>query len=428
MISFAGNLEHLPIVDVLQLLHQTRKSGILRVNCRKGESQLVFKDGYMVSANHLNSSTRLGQVLIDLRIITPETLAKALLTQGYAGAKRKPLIITLLELGLVNEKDAYRGLEQLIEKVVVEILTWKKGTFTMEVAPMPVDAFTYYPEKLLREVSVDTQGVLMDALRLFDEKKRDGELADEEAEAEAPLQDRTNPAGDPVRQVFQLPEKAAEPPAPLKASTAASLPGKNDDTFSVDVPVAIWSHRMMKVCPACRYSTFDNEPFEVCPQCGEGNQVSLWVGYVGAVCSLLGVALLCYGLYGLTAYYGGEWEKMLPEGEPVSKVAVFFRFGFLPWLFTLFGAFFFMVARRFQLLRLNSRRQMQVAAATGVAVSAAYETAQFFSWLRLAETPSFHYYAIGAGDALLRTALFSMPFLALLRYLRSKAVVREFAG
>ena len=45
--SFTGDLEHLSIVDVIQLLHATRKSGTLVVQGRKGESQLVFKDGYI---------------------------------------------------------------------------------------------------------------------------------------------------------------------------------------------------------------------------------------------------------------------------------------------------------------------------------------------------------------------------------------------
>ncbi len=76
--SFTGDLEHLPIVDVIQLLHATRKSGVLRIKSRKGESDLVFKDGYIVSANHLNNSVRIGQVLVDLRIITPEVLDQAL--------------------------------------------------------------------------------------------------------------------------------------------------------------------------------------------------------------------------------------------------------------------------------------------------------------------------------------------------------------
>lgn len=179
--SFTGELEHLPIVDVIQLLHSTRKSGILRVASRKGESQLVFKDGYIVSANHLNSSVRIGKILVDLNIISQETLAQALKAQLRAGKDCKPLIVTLIERGGVKEEDAYRGLEQLIELTLVEILTWKKGTFTLDVLPSSVsDEYRYYPERISREINVNTQVVLMEALRVFDEKMRDGELAEKD--------------------------------------------------------------------------------------------------------------------------------------------------------------------------------------------------------------------------------------------------------
>ena len=179
--SFTGDLEHLPIVDVIQLLHATRKSGVLRVTCRKGESQLVFKEGYMVSANHLNNNVRIGQILSDLDMITPEVLDQALQEQASAGPNRKPLIITLLEKGYVKEEDAYKGLEHLIELTIVEILTWKKGTFTLDVLPAAIsDEYKYYPNKMNLEVNVDTQSILMDALRIYDEKMRDGELSDDE--------------------------------------------------------------------------------------------------------------------------------------------------------------------------------------------------------------------------------------------------------
>jgi len=175
--SFTGDLEHLPIVDVIQLLHATRKSGVLRVKSRKGESQLVFKDGYMVSANHLNNGVRIGKILVDLNVITPEILDQALETQNNAGHGRKPLIVTLIELGLVQEAAVYKGLEQLIEMTIVEILTWKKGTFILDVQPPPVaDEYRYYPEKMKQEINVDTQSILMDALRIYDEKMRDGQL------------------------------------------------------------------------------------------------------------------------------------------------------------------------------------------------------------------------------------------------------------
>ncbi len=179
--SLTGELEYLPIVDVIQLLHSTRKSGILRVASRKGESQLVFKDGCIVSANHLNSSVRIGKILVDLNIISQETLAQALQAQLRAGKDRKPLIVTLIERGGVKEEDAYRGLEQLIELTLVEILTWKKGTFTLDVLPSSVsDEYRYYPERISREIDVDTQVVLLDSLRIYDEKRREGELAEKD--------------------------------------------------------------------------------------------------------------------------------------------------------------------------------------------------------------------------------------------------------
>jgi len=111
--SFTGELEHLPIVDILQLLHATRKSGVLRFASCKGESQLVLKDGCIVSANHLNSSVRIGKILVDLDIISPETLNLALQVQLRAGNDRKPLIVTLIEMEAVREEDAYKGLESL---------------------------------------------------------------------------------------------------------------------------------------------------------------------------------------------------------------------------------------------------------------------------------------------------------------------------
>jgi hypothetical protein len=195
--SFTGDLEHLPIVDVIQLLHATRKSGILRVSCRKGESQLVFKEGYIVSANHLNNSVRIGAILVNRNIIAADILDRELLEQGHAGPARKPLIIALLEKGLVKEEDAYRCLEQLIEMTVVEILTWKKGTFTLDVLTEPsADEYRYYPGKLSLEINVDAQGVLMEALRIYDEKMRDGELTDEDFPEEGDMAAVSAPGAD----------------------------------------------------------------------------------------------------------------------------------------------------------------------------------------------------------------------------------------
>ncbi len=183
--SFTGDLEHLPIVDVIQLLNSTRKSGILSVIGKRGESQLVFKDGFMVSASHLNNSVRIGQILIGMGLISNDQLDQALAKQQSDGPGRRPLVITLIEMGLVRGEDAHRGLQKLIETTLVEILTWKSGKFTLH--PLSGDIvcnFRYYPEKMNHEVNLNTQNILMEALRLYDEKVRDGLIGDEDEQAD----------------------------------------------------------------------------------------------------------------------------------------------------------------------------------------------------------------------------------------------------
>ena len=186
--AFTGDLEHLPIVDLIQLLNSTRKTGVLTVNGRKGESQLVFKEGYIVSASHLNNSVRIGDVLIEMKFLTAADIEAGLKRQTVDGENRRPLAITLIELGLLTEENAYRALQHLIEMTVVEILTWKTGRFSLSHLKDVIDCdFRYYPEKMNHEVNVNTQSILMDALRIFDERMRDGLIRDEEDDPPADL-------------------------------------------------------------------------------------------------------------------------------------------------------------------------------------------------------------------------------------------------
>jgi hypothetical protein len=177
--SFDGDLQHLPIVDVIQLLHATRKSGTLTLRSLKGESQLVFHDGFIVSANHVDNSVRIGQILMDMGLIAYEELESALHEQQKAGTRRKPIIQTMIEAGKIHPDEAYQGLEVLIEMTIVEVLSWTRGTFSLDVDEIFVsDEYRYFPEQLEKEIQLNTQNVLMDALRIYDERKRDGMIDD----------------------------------------------------------------------------------------------------------------------------------------------------------------------------------------------------------------------------------------------------------
>jgi len=171
-----GELEHLPIVDVIQLIHSTRKSGTLNVYSHNGEGQLAFNDGSIISATHSNEKLKIGQILLENRIIAQENLDKALGIQELSGEDRKPLIATLLDHCGLSKEEAFKALESLIEMTVVEMICWAKGVFTLDVDEVTIsDDYRYLPEQL-QSISLNTQMVLMDALRIFDEKVHSGEI------------------------------------------------------------------------------------------------------------------------------------------------------------------------------------------------------------------------------------------------------------
>jgi len=171
-----GELEHLPIVDVIQLIHSTRKSGTLNVYSRKGEGQLVFNNGYIISATHSSEKLKIGKILLESHIINQDELDKALELQSRSGDDRKPLIATLLDHCGLSKEAAFKALETLIEMTVVEMICWTRGIFTLDIDEIKVsDDYRFLP-KNLQTVNLDTQMVLMDALRIFDEKIHSGEI------------------------------------------------------------------------------------------------------------------------------------------------------------------------------------------------------------------------------------------------------------
>ena len=175
--SFSGDLEHITLIDVIQMLQQTGKSGTLRLTGARGECQLGFRDGFIVSANHVNTGFRVGSILVELGVITREALELTLAEQALRKPHPPPLIALLVETGRVKREDAYRGLQTLIELTIVEVLTWPSGRFELDVEQILVsDEYRYFPDHNEPPPRVHTQNVLMEALRIFDERKRDGTL------------------------------------------------------------------------------------------------------------------------------------------------------------------------------------------------------------------------------------------------------------
>ena len=171
--AFTGDLEHLPIVDIIQLVHTTRKSGIFSVKADKRESKIVFSSGYIVGANHINDRVRIGSVLVKTGAISIDDLKQALDVTKDAAKDRRPLMATLMQMGKLKREDAERGLKKLVELTIVELMSWTKGTFTFDTDAVVVSSEGGASGDGEQDVVVDAQMVLMDAVRIFDERERD---------------------------------------------------------------------------------------------------------------------------------------------------------------------------------------------------------------------------------------------------------------
>lgn len=243
--------------------------------------------------------------------------------------------------------------------------------------------------------------------------------------------------------------------------------------FQVAKPLDTGEYRRpMSSCPSCQYSTFTDETFTVCPKCGmtadefealsrkreseqlkrnqevldsyrtpePGNgqkdeaisepssvpqpvRMTAW-GSIG-----VGVALLCYGLFGLVTYYRTDWQAVLsaPLLEPVSKLSVFFSLGFLPWLVTLFSIYLVWAASEFLRLRQDAENRLTESALAGIAVVVIYGIAEFVAYMKISSsTPSFSYYATGILSSAFMMALLGTPFAALYWYLENGTIIRQY--
>ncbi|MDH3976072.1 MAG: DUF4388 domain-containing protein [Deltaproteobacteria bacterium] len=183
--SLVGNLEGLPFIDVIQLLNTSRKTGTLSLKKGKRECVIVFSDGYITGAAYPNNQENIGTALAKLGILSPEEAEQTFNSWSQSGEAGKSLAALLLEQNKVDKGQARKGLEKLVEIVTVDVVSWTKGNFTFdsEITALPPD-FAYYSEAASEDIYVDSQMALMDALRIFDEMKRDGTLPEESDEDE----------------------------------------------------------------------------------------------------------------------------------------------------------------------------------------------------------------------------------------------------
>jgi predicted Zn finger-like uncharacterized protein len=145
-------------------------------------------------------------------------------------------------------------------------------------------------------------------------------------------------------------------------------------------------------------------------------------------CVAVGAAFFLYGLAGLSAYYGKDWQAVLsvPLLEPVSRVQVFFRVGLFPWMRTLFGTCFILAATCFFARHPRAPRALVGLCLGGIGLMLLQEAVGIVNRVIITSgSPSLLFYLDCLISFTVTVLLWSSPFLALIWLLRRDETLRE---
>ncbi len=236
--SINGVLEDLALADLLQFIHLGRRTGTLYMwQDDERRAEIGFHDGRIVNA-WTPGHKKLGSLLVDEGVVAEEVLEEALEHQR-SSRPGHTIGQILLERGAVQREDIYRVFREQVEATILELVTWRYGRFHFEVDELhPVDEIGLEPEELLGTLDLNTQMVLLEATRLFDERQRQEERAPAAAEKPASALERRlklaglGRTGGPGQELLPPPEEGEEPrpgSAPLPALESIRCQVVSDD-------------------------------------------------------------------------------------------------------------------------------------------------------------------------------------------------------
>jgi hypothetical protein len=183
--AISGSLEDVSVADVMQFIHLGQRTGTLMLRSDDARAMIGFHHGRLVSAGS-PATPRLGELLINSHLITPDQLREAVSIQKTEDGRRT-LGQILLSTEAIAQEDLGRVVRQQIEATIGELVRWERGTFEFVVDDLrPVDDIALYPGDVLPDADINTQMVLLEAARIFDERNRDAESAAEDTHPAIP--------------------------------------------------------------------------------------------------------------------------------------------------------------------------------------------------------------------------------------------------
>jgi Domain of unknown function (DUF4388) len=158
--AITGKLKGFGIADILQLIGQQQKTGVLYLKSKEQDVQVYFQDGNIVRAESITRKKKdlIGNMLVRAELITEQQLESALETQKRT---LKRLGDVLTSSGAISAQKLKQMMQLQVTETLYGLFSWKAGTYEFKQEEVQADGDSITPLR--------AESVLMEGFRMVDE-------------------------------------------------------------------------------------------------------------------------------------------------------------------------------------------------------------------------------------------------------------------
>ena len=124
-----GSLARQPFAHVLQRIYAGRLTGALLLTSAKVKKIVFVENGYPVAVRSNDPTECLGQILLEQRMISSESLAESLRQMKTCKKRQGELLV---EMGALSPYNLSRALALQMEAKLLEVFSWREGRFAFK--------------------------------------------------------------------------------------------------------------------------------------------------------------------------------------------------------------------------------------------------------------------------------------------------------
>lgn len=170
--GLVGNLEDLPLQDILQLINLSARTGILKIENTGGRSLLAFKEGALVFASSDIVNINLPKMLVEMGKLSQRQLDEILdyLTKN----KKSSLTAELIRKGFLNAKIIDAIAKKYFQAVIQNLVSYEEGKFSFSLEDaISLEKINFKTTDIFLEEGISPQYLLLDGAKSKDELMRE---------------------------------------------------------------------------------------------------------------------------------------------------------------------------------------------------------------------------------------------------------------